>query len=312
MRHSEAEAAHERALAFAREESDQALALVCADLAALQSAATACTAVLASALAGVSSKGSDEWTADWSLDLVPSQGPDPGEEIKQAGSSSSSAEAQVKGSEEAARFLKHCTETAAQCIERLFSGAKALKLGNSDLKSRLNSALDDCHKAQQHVQLQTEQLAQSAAERSEQAERLKQDFDEQHSSLQQQLDDSGKLASALETSQVQLQARLSMLQQESAALQDAHKALEQAHAGLQDQMQAARKSAESLQAELETGAAARQALQDELAQATASLQTERLLRTQAQEELAAVRQAGADLERQLDIANNREAKVKDR
>lgn len=309
MRYSEAEAAHERALAFAREESDQALALLCADLAALQSVATACTATLASALAGVSSGDSDDWTAEWSLDIVPSQGPNAVEGMMREGDSSSSEEAQMKGSEEAAVLLKDVAETAAQCLGRLLSEAAALKTTKSDLESRLHSASDDCHKAQQQVQVQTEQLAQGAAEYAEQAERLKQEFDEERSSLQLRLEDSGKLASALETSQVQLQARLSMLQQERAAAQDAQNALEQVHAELQDRMRAAHEKAESLQAELETCATAMQALQDELAQAAASLDTERLLRNQAQEELAAARQAGADLERQLDIVTNRTAKV---
>ena len=310
LQHSEAEAAHERALAFAREESDQALALVCADLATLQNVATSCTAALASALAGVGSGDLDDWTADWSLDPVPSQGvSDAEQETVQARMSTGIEKSEARGSDKAARELKHSVETAEGHSKRMSLYAAALKDERSDLECRMKTALDDCHKAEQRVQLLTEQLADSAAQRAEQAERLQQDLEQQRCSLQLELEDSRRIASALETSQVQLQARLSMLQQEGASLQDAHRALEQVHAELQGQMRVAHVDAQSLHAELEAGATAKQALQDELAQAGASFDAERLLRAQAQEELAAARQAGADLERQLDAASKGAAKV---
>ena len=310
QRSSEARAAHERALTFAREESDQALALVCADLAALQSAVTACTARLTSAPAGVGHGDSDDQAADQSLEALPSQDlstiqQDP----LHPGLNTGSQEAQVKGSEEAANKLRRCTEAAADCIRTTSLEATDLRKDKLELESRLKSALAECQDEQQRVELLTEQLAESAAQQAQQAEQLRQDSDEQRSSFQLELEDSRKIASALQTSQVQLQARLSMLQQEGASLQDAHSALEQAHTELQTQMQAALENAESLRTELETGAAARQALQDELAQAGASLDTERLLRAQAQEELEAARQVGADLERQLGIATKGAAKV---
>ena len=283
---------------------------MCADLAALQSAVTACNGRLTSALAGVGSSDTDVCAADGSLEALPSQDLSTAEQgTVQPCVSTGSPEVEVKGSEEAASKLKHCTEAAAECIKRIFLEAAALKDEKHKLKSRLKIALADCQDEQQRVQLLTEQLAESAAQQAQQAEQLKQDLNEQRCSFQLELEDSRKVASALQTSQVQLQARLSMVQQEGASLRDAHKALQQAHTELQDRLEVARAEAESLCAELKTASAAKQALQDELAQAPASLDTERLLRAQAQEELEAARQTGADLERQLDVANKGVAKV---
>ena len=310
MRYSEAEAAHGRALTFAREESDEALALVCADLAALQSAATACAATLTSALAGADIGGSDAWTADWSLGPAPSQDANDVEQgTVLVGMTTASEDAEARGSDAAVKKLKDSVGAAEACIKRVSLHAAVLNNVKSDLECRVETASRDCHAAEQRAQLLTEQLADSAAQRAEQAERLKQDLEQQRRSLQVELEDSRRIASTLETSQVQLQARLSMLQQEGASLQNAHRALEQVHAELQGQMQVAHEDAQSLRAELDAGATAKQALQDELAQAGAALDTERLLRAQAQEELAAACQAGADLERQLDAANKGAAKV---
>ena len=310
MRFTEAEAAHERALAFAREESDQALALVCADLAALQSAVIACTATLTSGVASADSSTSDDRTADGGLHPAPSQSISEADEgAVQTGMSPGSGTAEVNGSEEAASKLKHCTEAAAECMKRTCLEVAALMDEKDELRARWRDLSTECLHEQQRVELLTEQLAKSAAQHAQQAEQLKHDADEQRSSFQLELEDSRKIASALQTSQVQLQARLSMLQQEGAALQDAHKALEQAHAELQGKMQAAKEDAESLRAELETSIAAKQALEAELVQAGSSLDTERLLRAQAEEELAAARQAGADLERQMDMAGKGAAKV---
>ena len=101
-----------------------------------------------------------------------------------------------------------------------------------------------------------------------------------------------------------------MLQQAKAALEDACAAKDSANAELVDQLEGLQRTVQRLEAEARESKAAREALQGELARSAASLGSEALLRMQAQEELAAARQAGDDLVRQLEAASKASAKVR--
>ena len=317
LQYSETEAASERALAFAREESDQALALVCAELAAVKSAVAACTELLMSALADT---GSDD-SADQSLEAVPSQALSCADQAdKQTGSGRDASlieDAEASTSDEGARKLRQCTETAAERIRRVCPEAAALRQEREQLESQLSSTSCDLERALQRMEVLNDVVAAAtsaaddAAQRAEHAESANMEIRQLRDSLQQELQDLRGNASALETSQVQLQARLSMLQEEKSSLKNALQALEQAHAELQNQMWNANEERESLLADVEAVNVVKETVQSELAQTVASLDAERLLRTQAQEELTTACEAGADLERQLDAANKGAAKVPD-
>jgi len=317
LQFSETEAASERALAFAREESDQALALICAQLVAMKSAVATCTELLMSALADTGSNNSP----DRSLEAVPSQALSyAGQENEQTGSERDASlidDAETSTSDEEARKLRQCTETAAECIRRVCPEAAALRQERDQLESQLSSALCDLEHAMRRMDVLEDVVAAAtsaadeAVQRAEHAESANMEVQQLRDSLQQELQDLRGNASALETSQVQLQARLSMLQEEESSLKHALQALEQGHAELQNQMWNANVERESLLADVQAVNVAKEAVQSELAQTVASLDVERLLRAQAQEELMAACEAGADLERQLGAANKGAAKVPD-
>ena len=312
---SEAEAAHERALAFAREESDQALALVCADLAALQSAVAAASEAIASVLTVTGMQPALGCDAAASEAAGPAErkpeGPT-GLRRRLSGQERSSA----ASPEEAACKVKWCSEAAAECIRRVCAEAASLAQERGRLASDLADSSANYQQATQRISVLTQQLAaatsaaHNATQRAQQAERANQQLTESEASLQQELQGLRGNASALEVSQVQLEARLSMLQQAKAALEEACAAKDSANAELVAQLEGLQGTVQRLEAEARESKATREALQGELARSAASLGAETLLRTQAQEELAAARQAGDDLVCQLEAASRASAKVR--
>ena len=312
-RFSQAEAAHKRALAFAREESDQALALVCAELAALQSAAAAASEALASALTVTGMQPALSYAAPEAAG-PPEQKPEgpTGPWMVLSGQERGSA----ASPEEAARKLKRCSEAAAECVREVCAEAASLAQERGRLTSDLADSSANCQQATQRTTLLTQQLgaatsaAHSATQRAQQAERANEQLTESEASLQQELRGLRGHVSALEISQMQLEARLSMLQQAKAALEEACAAKDSAKAELVDQSEGLQRTVQRLEAEARESKAAREALQGELARSVASLGAEALLRAQAQEELAAARQAGDDLVRQLEAASRASAKVR--
>ena len=314
-RFSEAEAAHERALAFAREESDQALALVCAELAALQSAVAAASEALASALTITGMQPA------LSFDTAAPEAAGPAEQKPEGPTGlrmflSGKERGSAASPEEAARKLKRCSEAAAECVREVCAEAASLAQERGRLASDLADSSANCQQATQRTTLLTQQLgaatsaAHSATQRAQQAERANEQLTESEASLQQELRGLRGHVSALEISQVQLEARLSMLQQAKADLEDACAAKDSANAQLVDQSEGLQRTVQRLKAEARESKAAREALQGKLARSVASLGAEALLHAQAQEELAAARQAGDDLVRQLEAASRASAKVR--
>ena len=322
---TDAEAVQERALAFAREESDQALALVCAELAALLSAASACTEALSSALAHAGE--GDAARAGWDPDLAPQQPAEEGqsqphadeeEKLKPAAGRLDSG-AVIKTarmrSEEAACALRQCSTAAAERLCKVYEELSSVSEEKESLLLELATSSGKLSDVQQRAETLAEQLvaatsaASSAAQRAEQAEDSLQVLQQQHAALVQAEQDLNRQHAGLETSHVQLQARLSMLQQAKAALEDSSHTQEQAIAELKEQTQELQQRKKGLQAEAEGLVRDREALRDELAREAASSGAERTLHAQAREELAEARQAGASLEAQLDTANKAASKV---
>ena len=322
---TDAEAAQERALAFAREESDQALALVCAELAALLSAASACTEALSSAFAHA---GEDDTArAGWNPDPTPQQPAEEGQsqphadnqdKVETAGGRLDSGvvirTARMR-SEEAACALRQCSTAAAERLCKVCEELSSVSEEKGRLAVCLAAASGQLSDVQQRAEALAEQLeaatsaADSAAQRADQAEGSLQVLQQQHAALVQGEEDLIRQHAGLETSHVQLQARLSMLQQAKAALEDSSCAREQAIAELKGQIQQLQQQKDELRAEAEVLAGEREALRDELAREVASSGAERALHLQAREELAEARQAGATLEAQLDTANKAASKV---
>ena len=322
---NDAEAVQERALAFAREESDQALALVCAELAALLSAASACTEALSSALAHAGESDA-AWTG-WDTDLGPQQSAekeqsqpraDQEEDLNAAAGRLDSGivirTAQMR-SEEAACALRQCSRAAAERLCKVCEKLSSVSQEKERLAADLAATSGQLSDVQQRAEALAEKLeaatsaADSAAQRAERAEASLQVLQQQHAALVQGEQDLNRQHASLETSHVQLQARLSMLQQAKAALEDSCHTQEQAILELKEQIQELQQQKEGLQAEAEVLARDREALREELAREVASLGAERTLHAQAREELAEARQAGATLEAQLETANKTAAKV---
>ena len=294
---------------------------MCAELAALLSAVSACTEVLSSALAHA-----NEGDAAWSPDLAPQQPAEEGQSQPHAAQednfepaagrldSGVVIEAAQMRSEEAARTLRQYSTAAAERLcrvcEELFSVSEEKERLAADLAATSGQLSD----VQQHAEALAEQLeaatsaADSTAQRAERAEGSMQVLQQQHAALVQGEQELGRQHASLETSHVQLQARLSMLQQAKAALEDSH-AQEQAVAELKEQVQQLQQQRKELQAEAGVLARDREALRDELAREVASSGAERTLHAQAREELAEARQAGATLEAQLDTTNKAASKV---
>lgn len=295
---------------------------MCAELAALLSAVSACTEVLSSALAHA-----NEGDAAWSPDLAPQQPAEEGQSQPHAAQednfepaagrldSGVVIEAAQMRSEEAARTLRQYSTAAAERLcrvcEELFSVSKEKERLAADLAATSGQLSD----VQQHAEALAEQLeaatsaADSTAQRAERAEGSMQVLQQQHAALVQGEQELGRQHASLETSHVQLQARLSMLQQAKAALEDSSHAQEQAVAELKEQVQQLQQQRKELQAEAGVLARDREALRDELAREVASSGAERTLHAQAREELAEARQAGATLEAQLDTTNKAASKV---
>ena len=157
-RFSEAEAAHERALAFAREESDQALALVCAELAALQSAVAAASEALASALTVTGMQPA------LSCDAAASEAAGPAEQKPEGPTGlRRGLSGQERGSapspEEAARMVKSCSEAAAECIREICAEAASLAQERGRLASDLADSSVNYQQATQRITVLTQQLA---------------------------------------------------------------------------------------------------------------------------------------------------------
>ena len=312
-------------MAFAREESDQALALVCAELAALLSTTNACTEALFSALAHTG-KGDAAW-AGWDPDLAPQQPAEEGqsqphadgeERLESAAGRLDSGvvirAAQMR-SEEAAGALRQCSTAAAERLCKVCEKLSSVSEEKERLAADLAATSGKLYDLQQHTEALAEQLeaatsaAGSAAQRADRAEDSLQVLQQQHAALAQSEEELSRQHAGLETSHVQLQARLSMLQQAKAALEDSSHAQEQAIVELKEQIQELQQQKQELQAETEVLAGDREALRDELAREVASSGAERTLHAQAREELAEARQAGATLEAQLDAATKAASKV---
>lgn len=303
-------------MAFAREESDQALAFVCGELAALMSAAGASTQALMSALADMGSN--DDTAADedtHQAQLQPAGNTESGEnESEQAGAEGTSAEG-ASGAEEAVRRLRAVSEAGGDAVKRLSQDLLMLRAEREHLATDLAEASGGCWEAERRAEALTERLAaatsaaERAAQRAQRAEQAAQLLEQQQARLTQELEGLRGSCAALETSRVQLEARLSMLQQAKDALEDALEDQERTNGDLEEQVQQLQEDLKSLRAISEEGEAARAALQGELSGAVASLGAERSLRAQAQEELAEARQAGISLERQLEATRKDLAKV---
>ena len=318
--------ARERALAFAREESDQALALVCAELAALLTAASACTEALSSALAHAGEGDNAAW-AGWSPDLAPQQPAERGQSQPHADQEENTGPAAGRldcgvvirtaqlRSEEAARALRQCSTAAAERLCEVCEKLSSVREEKERLATDLAATSGELSNVQQRAETLAEQVAaatsaaDSAAQRADRAEDSLQALQQQHVALVQGEQDLNRQHAGLETSHVQLQARLSMLQQAKAALEDSSSTQEQAIVELKEQIQELQQQMEELQARAGGLARNKEALRDELAREVASSGAERTLHAQAREELAEARQAGASLEAQLDTANKAALKV---
>ena len=298
---------------------------MCAELASLLSAASACTEALSSALAHAG-KGNAAW-AGWDPDLAPQQPAEEGQSQLHANQEESLSPAaghpdsgvvirtaQMR-SEEAACTLRQCSTAAAERLRKVCEELSSV----SEEKERLAADLAATSGKLIDVQQQTEALAEQlvaatsasdgAAQRADLAEDSLQVLQQQRAALVQSEEDLSRQHASLETSHVQLQARLSMLQQAKAALEDSSRVQEQAIVELTEQMQQLQQQKEELQAAAEGLARDREALREELAREVASSGAERTLHAQAREELADARQAGATLEAQLDTANKAASKV---